>query len=549
MHRVMKGCTRKGNRTMGQKSVQRVVRADFIRSRLIPIHLASVIRLALPLWLFVAASVLPAAAQEMMPPAASGWAAWAPRAATAPATDVTQLSNGYALNVYGNQVPNVYGGWRTRIQGLQGGRYYRFTARAVPVGIVSLREAVTIVLRWRGSFGDEVTPDYVWDYRLQSDGSLLFDRVIQAPAGTTAVDVDLVLQWSSGGRVSFDRLSFTPAAAPAARPVRVAAVYFRPSGASSGLESVRQAARYAEQVAANNRPDVMVLGETLNVIGAPGTLEDKAETIPGPSTDVIANVARTFGVNIAFGLLERAGTQLYNAAVLLDRTGTIVGKYRKVQLPLSEASAGIAPGSSVPVFEADFGRVALLICQDAAFPEPAREAALQGAEMLLVPIWGGKPGIVRARAAEHGLYLAASGYDYASEVIGPLGTVLAGVGSLASPGAAVTDIDLSRRFRETWLGEMRDLASKERRASPYTRSIDEPPTDTPPPPADTTTPAVSLTSPAAGATVYGSLTVAATATDNVGVARVRFLVGGTQLGADDTTAPFSASWDTRTASN
>ena len=72
-------------------------------------------------------------------------------------------------------------------------------------------------------------------------------------------------------------------------------------------DSVQRAARFAEQVAATHQPDVMVLGELLNVIAAPGTYDSKAETIPGPSTDVMAGVARSYGVNIAFGLLERDG--------------------------------------------------------------------------------------------------------------------------------------------------------------------------------------------------------------------------------------------------
>jgi hypothetical protein len=337
-----------------------------------------------------------------MPAAASGWSGFAPRAESAPALTVSQSASGYALNISGNGIRNVYGGWKTRVQGLQGGSYYRFRARALPVDIASLRESVTIVLRWRGSFGDEVSPDYVWDYRVQSDDSLLFERTIQAPAGSSAVEIELVLQWSPGGRVSFDAPSFMATPAPAPRPVRVAAVYYRPSGTGSGRESVQRAALHAEQVASNHRPDIMVLGEMLNVIGAPGSLDSKAETVPGPSTDVMANIARGYGVNVVFGILERQDDVLYNTAVLLNRDGDIVGKYRKVQLPLSEASSGIAPGDSVPVFETDFGRVALLICHDLSFPEPAREAALRGAELLLVPFWGGRSALVRARAVEHG---------------------------------------------------------------------------------------------------------------------------------------------------
>ena len=113
------------------------------------------------------------------------------------------------------------------------------------------------------------------------------------------------VQWSPAGRVTFNALSFTAAARPAARPVRLAAVYYRPAGTTSGTESVQRAAGYAEQFASAHQPDVMVLGELLNVIGAPGSLDSKAEPVPGPSTDVMAAVARGHRVNLAFGILER----------------------------------------------------------------------------------------------------------------------------------------------------------------------------------------------------------------------------------------------------
>ena len=416
------------------------------------------------------ASPPPGGGQEMMPPDPVGWQAFAARAGTAPQVATSTGADGYALQITGGGLPQVYGGWRTRIAGITGGTTYRLSGRVLPAAIASLRESVTILLRWTGSFGPEVVPDYVWDLRPaeQPPGAYTFERVIQAPAGSTAVDVELVLQWSADGRATFDRLSLAPAAAPAPRRVRVAAVYYRPSGTASGYESVQGAAAYAEQVAAAHRPDIIVLGEELNVIGAPGTLESKAETVPGPSTDLMAGVARRQGVNLVFGLLERAGDLLYHTAVLLDRNGAIAGTYRKVQLPLPDAYGGLSPGDSVPVFETDFGKVALLICQDTSFPEPAREAALQGAELLLVPIWGGKASLVRARAIENAVHLAASGYDYASEVIDPLGTVLATIGEITgAPKVAVADIDLGRRFRETWLGDWRDIANKERRSSPY----------------------------------------------------------------------------------
>lgn len=66
---------------------------------------------------------------------------------------------------------------------------------------------------------------------------------------------------------------------------------------------------------------------------------------------------------------------------------------------------------------------------------------------------------------------------------------------------------------------------------------------------DTTPPTVSLTAPAAGATVSGTTVISATASDDVGVAGVQFKVNGNNMGAEDTVAPYSYSWDTTAAAN
>jgi predicted amidohydrolase/regulation of enolase protein 1 (concanavalin A-like superfamily) len=484
-----------------------------------------------------------ACAQELIPPNASAWSGFSARPDSAPALQ-TSAGSPYALEVFGNGVPGVYGGWRTRVSGLSGNNHYRFRARVLATDVPAPRESITILLRWRGAFGDAVAPDYVWHYTTQSDGQLAFDRVVQAPPGTTAVDIELVLQWAPNGRIRFDAVSFAPAPAPAARTAKVVAMSYRPSGTSSGLESVQRAAQYGEQVAASQRPDVMVFGELLNVIGAPGTYDAKGETIPGPSTDVMSTLARSYGTHVAFGMLEREGRLLYNAAVLLDRNGAIVGKYRKVQLPLAEVSGGITPGSTVPVFQTDFGRVALLICQDAAFPEPAREAAIRGAELLLVPIWGGKPALTAARAVEQSMWVAASGYDYLSEVVDPLGTVLARVPSLNQPDAAVATIDLGRRYREDWSGDWRDVSNKQRRSDPYTADQDPGGGEPPPPPPPNTPPTSAIASPSSGATFAAPATIAVSvsAADGDGsVTSVELLANGTLI-ATDTTAPYQFTW-------
>ena len=483
---------------------------------------------------------VPASAQELIPATSSGWSGFAARAESTPGL-LASSGSPYTLQVFGNGVPNVYGGWRARLQGLSGGTYYRFHARVITEDTPPVRESVTILLRWRGSYGDEVAPDYVWEYRVQPDGSLFYDRTLQAPAGTTAVDVELILQWAPNGRVHFDSLSFAPSQPPVSRPVKVAAVSYRPSGTRSGLESVQRAEAHGEQVAAANSPDVMVFGELLNVIGAPGSYDAKAESIPGPSTDTMASLARGYRTYVVFGMLERDDRFLYNTAVLLDRSGNIVGKHRKVQVPLAEVSGGITPGADVPVFQTDFGRIAMLICQDTAFPESARQAAIQGADMLLVPIWGGKPAVTAARAIEQSVYVVASGYDYNSEVLDPLGAVLARVASPGQSGAAIATVDLARRFREKWSGDWRDVSGKERRT--YKPIEWTPGTGSDPLPGNVP-PTAALTSPSSGARFIApaTITVSASADDNDGaIAQVEFYAGATLL-ATDSTSPYGTTW-------
>src|SRR5262249_19340567 len=67
--------------------------------------------------------------------------------------------------------------------------------------------------------------------------------------------------------------------------------------------------------------------------------------------------------------------------------------------------------------------------------------------------------------------------------------------------------------------------------------------------ADSTAPTVSITAPSDGSTVNSTVTVSANASDNVGVAGVQFLLDGAALGAEDTTSPYSVSWDTTAAAN
>ena len=119
-------------------------------------------------------------------------------------------------------------------------------------------------------------------------------------------------------------------------------------------------------------------------------LFDLAETIPGPSTTFFGNLAKELGVVIVTSLFERRATGLYhNTAVVLEKDGSIAGKYRKMHIPddpgyyekfyFTPGDLGFKP------IDTSVGRLGVLVCWDQWYPEAARLMALAGAELLIYP--------------------------------------------------------------------------------------------------------------------------------------------------------------------
>ena len=117
---------------------------------------------------------------------------------------------------------------------------------------------------------------------------------------------------------------------------------------------------------------------------------DLAEPIPGPSTGFYGELARQFGVVIVTSLFEKRAAGLYhNTAVVIEKDGTIAGKYRKMHIPDDPAyyeKFYFTPGDlGFHPIETSIGKLGVLVCWDQWYPEAARLMALQGAEMLIYP--------------------------------------------------------------------------------------------------------------------------------------------------------------------
>lgn len=117
---------------------------------------------------------------------------------------------------------------------------------------------------------------------------------------------------------------------------------------------------------------------------------DLAETIPGPSSNTLGELAKELGIVIVASLFEKRATGLYhNTAVVLEKDGSIAGKYRKMHIPddpgfyekfyFTPGDLGFEP------IQTSVGKLGVLVCWDQWFPEAARLMAMAGAEILIYP--------------------------------------------------------------------------------------------------------------------------------------------------------------------
>jgi len=160
------------------------------------------------------------------------------------------------------------------------------------------------------------------------------------------------------------------------RPVRVVSISFPAD------RSVEEIAALVDREGARGA-DLIALPETWS--GNSGAPNRSPETLDGPAISAMAALARKHRTYIVSPIDRREGAHRLNSAVLLDRAGEIACIYDKVYPFWSEfdAQPAVEVGRSIPVYEADFGRVGMAICFDVNFPEVWQRLADQGAELVV----------------------------------------------------------------------------------------------------------------------------------------------------------------------
>jgi len=281
-----------------------------------------------------------------------GWATWSARPETAPRVFVDPLryrTSAGSLAISGNSNAAEHGGWERRVAGVESGAWYRFVAYYKAEAVPFESWQVVARLDWRTSGNARVgEPDYV--YRASRQGAWTKVSLdTQAPAKADSVMLQLYLSNAPQATVWWDDISLDQIPDPGPRSVTIASVNLRPANTHSAAESVRQFLA-AVDATVSGKTDVILLPEGITVVGTGKKYPDVAETIPGPTTARLGELARQRKSYVAAGIYEREGVAIYNTAVLIDRAGNVAGKYRKVYLPREEVEGGLRPAAIIPSF-------------------------------------------------------------------------------------------------------------------------------------------------------------------------------------------------------
>jgi len=205
------------------------------------------------------------------------------------------------------------------------------------------------------------------------------------------------------------------------RTVKVAAIQLWVDEHSQKADNLKNALAMIDK-AAEKKPDLIVLPENVPGAGTKQLYWAVAEPVPGRITLEVSAKASQYNCYIIFPMIEQRGDKIFNSAVIIGRTGEIVGIYHKVHEPeVIIKEQGVTPGSDFPVFDLDFGRIGIMICWDNTFVETASILALKGAEIIFFPHLIALPSqlnfnvTTRARAVDNCVFVVAAGIRTPSE--------------------------------------------------------------------------------------------------------------------------------------
>ena len=386
-----------------------------------------------------------------------GWHPVCPNPALAPAFQRATRPDGVPeLAAEGNGRRECFGYVRHHVF-FSANRTYRLRAQLRFEGIEDLnRHVVHALFAQSPTAANDGIPttfnDGIFTYRREGD-TVVGEHTFAGPPKDTDAEVRLYFRFSPHGKVWWEHISLQESEPIEPRVVKVAC--------SWGAGDLDHWSAWLDQ-AGRRGADIALLPEAFN-----GKPPSDPEPIDGAAGQLMASKARQWRMYVSGSFYEQRRDLVLNTAPLFDREGELLGTYSKNQLFDPEEDAGASPGVGFPVFEADFGKVGIIICYDSWFPEPTRLLAYKGAELVLFPNAGYFTGIMPARSADNGVWVAVSSVGGPADVWDPGGgragesepnptrhaaTSVLGFEKDEVWQLVLATVDLSRRYSPHWWG-------------------------------------------------------------------------------------------------
>jgi predicted amidohydrolase len=376
----------------------------------------------------------------------TGWEIICPNKAIAPKFKLVIRKDGSRfLRASGNGRRECFGFIRTKVH-LEPNRTYHMRVKLHYERMKDLNRHLL-----HGVFSDDFN-DGIFQYR--KEGSLIIGENRFAFNGTKKnTEVRLYFRFSPNGKVWWHSIELQECKPLPKRLVKIAC--------SWGTGDLSYWAKWLDRAGENN-VDVALLPEMYN-----GKNVKEAELIEGSSGRLLAEKAKQWNMYVCGTFYEKRRDLVLNSAPFFDRNGELIGIYSKNQLYDPELDAGATPGIGYPVFSTDFGKVGIIICYDSWFPETIRILAYKGAELILFPNAGYFTGLMPARAADNGVWIAVSScghpagvWDSGGALAGedkpnPTRCVESSIQSFEKNEEyrmIITTVDLSIRYSPHWWG-------------------------------------------------------------------------------------------------
>jgi beta-ureidopropionase len=213
------------------------------------------------------------------------------------------------------------------------------------------------------------------------------------------------------------------------REVWAASVSREGIGAVDSQQAVQVLLERMEQIVPL-RPDIVCTPETFAFSSVKGKLDQVAETPgAGPVSRPFAEFARKHKCYVICCTYTKDAGRCYNSAIVFDRSGGVLGEYRKMHPTIDEMGDGVVPGPvDPPVFKTDFGTIGIQICFDINWPDSWRKLRRAGAEVVFWPSAYGGGTRLNAHACENNFPVVSSTHKGTTKVCDMTGEEIASAG-------------------------------------------------------------------------------------------------------------------------